>query len=75
MASKAPLVHHSQIEDQIEAMHQIGYAYIPQALTPEQVSELKYQMDHLEGMPESFDRDCAAQPGVFLEKHINNIEI
>ena len=45
MASTAPLIHHSQIEDQIEAMHQIGYAYIPQALTLEQVAELKQLYD------------------------------
>jgi len=68
----APLVHHSQIKDQIEAMHKIGYAYVPKALTGKQVTELKYQMDQLSGITESFDRDCDGQSNDFLEKHINN---
>ena len=71
MAS-ASLVYHSQIKDQIEAMHKIGYAYIPKVLTDKQVTELKYQMDQLSGITESFDRDCDGQSSDFLEKHINN---
>ena len=55
--TSAPLVYHPEMEDQIEAMHAIGYAYIPRALNADRVAELKHRMDLLTGIPDSFDRD------------------
>ena len=70
--TSAPLVYHPEMEDQIEAMHAIGYAYIPRALNADRVAELKHRMDLLSGIPDSFDRDHDEQTDQFFQKHINN---
>ena len=72
MAEPLPLVAHSTLDEQVEALYRDGYAYLPGVLTAAQVTALRERMDALEAVPESFDKHTDAADHGFMNKSINN---
>lgn len=67
-----PLVAHDTLEDRVEALYRDGYVYLPGVLSPEEVAELREQMDALTPIPESFDKFTSPPEHGFVNRHINN---
>ena len=73
MSQALPLVAYPDLEGQVKAMEEDGYAYLPKVIEGEQLAELRAAMDRLTAIPESFDRHGTPENGNgFLNKHINN---
>ena len=73
MSQALPLVAHPDLENQVKAMEEDGYAYLPKVIDEAQLSELRDAMDRLTAIPASFDRHSLPENGSgFLNKHINN---
>ena len=73
MSQALPLVAHSDLENQVKAMEEDGYAYLPKVIEGAQLTELRAAMDNLTAFSESFDRHGTPENGNgFLNKHINN---
>ena len=73
MSQALPLVGYPDLESQVKAMEEDGYAYLPKVIEGEQLTELRAAMDRLTAVPESFDRHGTPENGNgFLNKHINN---
>jgi len=73
MSQTLPLVAYPDLEGQVKAMEEDGYAYLPKVIDDVQLVELRTAMERLTAIPESFDRHTVAEPGNgFLNKHINN---
>ena len=72
MIEPLPLEAYRKLEEQVEAMHRDGYAYLPNAIDQRQIDELRVAMDRLEVIPESFDRYSTPENGGFINKSINN---
>lgn len=73
MTAALPLTHHPDLDGQVAAIHNDGYAYFPQALSPDKVAQLRRAMDRLEADPEQFDRHTKPPDHDFLNKSINNV--
>ncbi|RKU35950.1 dioxygenase [Candidatus Poribacteria bacterium] len=73
MSQALPLTAYTELEQQVTAMEEDGYAYLPKVINAEQLAELRKAMDKLTAIPESFDRHSVPQNGEgFLNKHVNN---
>lgn len=73
MSQALPLVAYSDLEGQVKAMEEDGYAYLPKVIEGEQLAELRAAMDRLTAISASFDRHGTPENGNgFLNKHINN---
>jgi ectoine hydroxylase-related dioxygenase (phytanoyl-CoA dioxygenase family) len=73
MATAAlPLVGHSELADQVRAVEEDGYAYLPAVLDREQVAELRDLMDRIEPSTASLDRVQTLASDGFDGKHIKN---
>ena len=73
MSQALPLVAYPDLESQVRAMEEDGYAYLPKVIEGAQLAELRDAMDRLTAIPESFDRHGTPENGNgFLNKHINN---
>ena len=73
MIEPIPLVAYPELEDQAEAVHRDGYAYLPEVLDAGEIQGLRATMDALEAIPESFDRISTPEKGGFYNKSINNV--
>ena len=77
MSQALPLIAYSDRENQVKAMEEDGYAYLPKVINTEQLAELRDAMDGLTAIPASFDRHSVPDVSLkgnngFLNKHINN---
>ena len=73
MIEPLPLVAYKVLDEQVEAVHRDGYAYLPNVLTEQKIQELRVAMDVLEPIPESFDRLQTIEGGAeFFNKSVNN---
>ena len=72
MIEPIPLVAYEGLEEQAEAVHRDGYAYLPGVIDAGEVQRLRAAMDALEAIPESFDRVRTPEKGGFFNKSINN---
>ena len=72
MATPLPLIAQADLENQVRALEEDGYLYIPNAIDADAIKTLRASMDRLEARPESFDRNQTAEDGGFINKHINN---
>ena len=73
MSQALPLVAYPDLENQVKAMEEDGYAYLPKVIEGTQLAELRAAMDQLTAISASFDRHGTVENGNgFLNKHINN---
>ena len=54
MSQSLPLVAYPDLESQVRAMEEDGYAYLPKVIEGTQLVELRAAMDRLTAIPESF---------------------
>lgn len=73
MAANLELKPQPDLANRIKAMKDDGYAYFPDALSQDEISELKSIMDDLTPIEASFNRHTTVDNGGFLNKHINNV--
>ena len=73
MIEPIPLIAYPELEEQAEAVHRDGYAYLPGILDAGEIQRLRAAMDALEAIPESFDRVRTPEKGGFFNKSINNV--
>ena len=57
MSQALPLVAYPDLENQVKAMEEDGYAYLPKVIDEAQLSELRDAMDRLTAIPDSFERE------------------
>lgn len=68
-----PLVHYPDLNRQVQAVAEDGYAYFPGILSPEEIVELRAVMDRLDPVEAYFDRECGPGEGEFPTKVLNNV--
>lgn len=73
MLEPLPLLAHSDLAGQVEAVTHDGYAYFPAKINAEQVAAMRRAMDELTALPESFDRDWRPPDHSYVNKSINNV--
>ena len=73
MPQELPLKIHTDTNDQLNSLEEVGYAYIPRVLQTKEISELKKAIDKLKPFPES--NDMARDPGDKLGLGKNSIHI
>jgi ectoine hydroxylase-related dioxygenase (phytanoyl-CoA dioxygenase family) len=73
MIEPIPLVAYPELEEQVEAVHRDGYAYLPGVVDAGEITRLRAAMDALEAIPESFDRTGTSGENGFFSKSINNV--
>ncbi|MEM7033959.1 MAG: phytanoyl-CoA dioxygenase family protein [Chloroflexota bacterium] len=72
MAPSLELTHYPDLESQVTAIENDGFAYFPNYLSKDEVAELRELMDRTEANPDYFDRAKSAENGDFYERHLNN---
>ena len=73
MPQELPLKIHTDTNDQLNSLEEVGYAYIPRVLQTKEISELKKAIDKLKPFPES--NDMTRDPGDKLGLGKNSIHI
>lgn len=68
MPSVLPLVPHPDLERRVKAIHDDGFVYFPGVISPQEVIQLRKQIDCLEEIPEYLDR--TAEP---WSRSFNNV--
>jgi len=70
MSNALSLIAYPDLAEQVRAMEEDGYAFLPGLLNAAEIAELRAAMDRLVAIPASYDRDDTS--GGFLNRSINN---
>ena len=72
MNENLTLIPQTNLTDRVKSIQDDGYVYFPNAMTPDEVTELKKAMDKMIPIEASFNRNHTLEKDGFLQKHINN---
>ena len=72
MNENLTLIPQTNLADRVKSIQDEGYVYFPNAMTPDEVTELKKAMDKMIPIEASFNRNHTLEKDGFLQKHINN---
>jgi ectoine hydroxylase-related dioxygenase (phytanoyl-CoA dioxygenase family) len=72
MSKALPLVAYPNLESQVRALEEDGYAYLPGVLDDQEIAALRDAMDRLERIEASYDKHDTPESRGYLNKSINN---
>lgn len=73
MSTLLPLHAYVELADQVKALEEDGYVYLPGVLDATEIADLRAVMTRLEAIPASYDHHTLPTAGGFLNKSINNV--